>query len=129
MYNLYSILKTPRHEVLLVRRLHPVSPTLLPSVCGFKPHILHHFLTFYVDLTKWPDGLMSRPGQQTGVLCPGRSCGPRASCRAAVWPSICGGGRLRGGGGPLFLLHYVSSYHILFYDSTSTKRKEHTQVQ
>jgi hypothetical protein len=30
MYNLYSILKTPEHGVLLVRRLHPLSPALLP---------------------------------------------------------------------------------------------------
>jgi hypothetical protein len=29
MYNLYSILKTPEHGVLLVRRLHPVSLALL----------------------------------------------------------------------------------------------------
>jgi hypothetical protein len=31
MYNLYSILKTSEHDVLLVRQLHPVSPALLPS--------------------------------------------------------------------------------------------------
>jgi hypothetical protein len=30
MYNLYSILKIPDHDVLLVRRLYPVSPDLLP---------------------------------------------------------------------------------------------------
>jgi hypothetical protein len=29
MYNLYSILKARDHDVLLVRRLHPVSPALL----------------------------------------------------------------------------------------------------
>jgi hypothetical protein len=52
MYNLYSILKTPEHDVLLVRRLHPVSPALLSSERGFKPHLLHHFLTFYTNLTK-----------------------------------------------------------------------------
>jgi hypothetical protein len=34
MYNLYLILKTSEHDVLLVRRLHPVSPALLPSGCG-----------------------------------------------------------------------------------------------
>jgi hypothetical protein len=45
MYNLYSIIKTPVYDVLLVRRLHPVSPTLLPSGRGFEPHLLHRFLT------------------------------------------------------------------------------------
>jgi hypothetical protein len=30
MYNLYSILKTPDYDVLLVRQLHPVYPALLP---------------------------------------------------------------------------------------------------
>jgi hypothetical protein len=52
MYYLYSILKTIDHDVLLVRRLHSVSPALLQSVSsaliqsrlGFKPHLLHHFL-------------------------------------------------------------------------------------
>jgi hypothetical protein len=43
MYNLYSILKTLDHDVLLVRRLHFVSPALLPSELGFEPHLLHHF--------------------------------------------------------------------------------------
>jgi hypothetical protein len=38
MYNLYSILKTPDHDVLLVRRLHSVSPALLLSRRGFEPH-------------------------------------------------------------------------------------------
>jgi hypothetical protein len=52
MYYLYSILKTIDHDVLLVRRLHSVSPALLQSVSpaliqsrfGFEPHLLHHFL-------------------------------------------------------------------------------------
>ena len=56
MYNLYSILKTIECDVLLVRWLHLVSPALLPSGCRFKPHLLHRFLTFYADLTKWSDG-------------------------------------------------------------------------
>jgi hypothetical protein len=44
MYNLYSILKTIDHDdVLLVRRLHLVSPVLLPSRLRFEPHLLHHF--------------------------------------------------------------------------------------
>jgi hypothetical protein len=50
MYNLYSILQTLEHDVLLVRQLRLVSPTLLPSRCGFKPHLLHRFLTFYAEL-------------------------------------------------------------------------------
>jgi hypothetical protein len=58
MYKLYSIIKTHEHDVLLVRWLQLVSPTLLPSERGFKPHLLHHFLIFYADLTKWPDELM-----------------------------------------------------------------------
>jgi hypothetical protein len=40
MYNLYLILKTSDHDVLLDRRL-PVSLALLP--CGFKPHLLNYF--------------------------------------------------------------------------------------
>jgi hypothetical protein len=71
MYNLYSILKTSKHDVLLVRRLHPVSVVLLPSRRGFEPHLLHRFLTFYVDLIKWPDGLTGRS-----------STGSKSTCRA-----------------------------------------------
>jgi hypothetical protein len=43
MYISYSILKTPEHDVLMVRRLHPMSSALLPSGRGFEPHILHRF--------------------------------------------------------------------------------------
>jgi hypothetical protein len=93
MYNLYSILKTSKHNVLLVIRLHPVYVTLtfLPSVRGFEPHFLHRSFTFYDNLTKWTDGLTGGPTRSAG-----RSCGPRASslagpCRATVWASICGG--------------------------------------
>jgi hypothetical protein len=49
------------------------------------------FLTFYTDLTQWPDGLMGQSGTVSRPACLGRSFGPRASCRAAVWSSICGG--------------------------------------
>ena len=28
---------------------------------SFKPHLLHRFLTFYVDLIKWINGLTSWP--------------------------------------------------------------------
>jgi hypothetical protein len=42
-YNLYLILKTIDHEVLLVRRLHLVSLALLPLGLRFEPHVLHHF--------------------------------------------------------------------------------------
>jgi hypothetical protein len=48
MYNLYSILKTIDHDVLLVRRLHLVSP-VLSSGLRFEPHLLHR-------LTNWPNG-------------------------------------------------------------------------
>jgi hypothetical protein len=40
MYNLYSILKTIYHDVLLVRRLHLVSPALLPSGLGFEQEVV-----------------------------------------------------------------------------------------
>jgi hypothetical protein len=43
MYNLHSILKIPEHDILLVRRLHPVSLALLPLERGFEPHLLHRF--------------------------------------------------------------------------------------
>jgi hypothetical protein len=36
MYNLYSILKTLDHDVLLVKRLRLVSPALLPSSTSFN---------------------------------------------------------------------------------------------
>jgi hypothetical protein len=47
MYNLYSILKTLEHDVVLVRRLHPVFPALLPSGHGFEPHLLYSFLKYF----------------------------------------------------------------------------------
>jgi hypothetical protein len=53
IFNLYSILKTFEHNVLLVRQLHPVSLAFLPSGHGFKPHLLHRFLTFYAYLIKF----------------------------------------------------------------------------
>jgi hypothetical protein len=50
---MYSVLKTTEHDVLLIRRLHPVySDLLLSSKNEFEPHLLHHFLTFYADLIK-----------------------------------------------------------------------------
>jgi hypothetical protein len=52
-----SILKISEHDVLLVRQLYRVSPALLPSRHGFKPHLLYCFLTFYADLIKLADGL------------------------------------------------------------------------
>ena len=61
IYNLYSILKTSEHDVLLVRQLHTVSPALLPLGHGFEPDLLHRFLTFYADLIKWADGLTGQP--------------------------------------------------------------------
>jgi hypothetical protein len=63
IFNLYSILKTFEHNVLLVRQLHPVSLAFLPSGHGFKPHILHRFLTFYADLIKFN---LAGPAQSTG---------------------------------------------------------------
>jgi hypothetical protein len=69
VYNLYSILKTPDHNVLLVRRLHLVSPALLPLGHGFEAHHLHRFLTLYADLTKRPNGLKGRPGTVSRPTC------------------------------------------------------------
>jgi hypothetical protein len=37
IYNLYSILKTYEHDVILVRQLYLVSPALFPSGHGFEP--------------------------------------------------------------------------------------------
>jgi hypothetical protein len=38
MYNLYSILKILEHDILLVRRLHPVSLAFIPLLRrGFEP--------------------------------------------------------------------------------------------
>jgi hypothetical protein len=62
IYNLYSILKTSEHDVLLVRQLHPGSTALLFIKAWVRTHLLHRFLTFYVDLIKWVDGLTSWPG-------------------------------------------------------------------
>jgi hypothetical protein len=52
---------------------------------------LTHFLTFYVDLTKWRDELngLVRHGEQADVSCLGWSCGPRASGLAGpCWATI-----------------------------------------
>jgi hypothetical protein len=43
MYNLYSVLKTHEHDILLVRRLHSMSLILLPSGRGFEPRLLYRF--------------------------------------------------------------------------------------
>jgi hypothetical protein len=85
--NTYNLCFTG-YDVLLVRRLHLVSPALLPSGRGFKPHLLHRFLTFHADLTKWPDGLMGRPGTVD-----------RSTCRA--WARAVARGR-RAHAGPSF---------------------------
>ena len=59
IYNLYLILKTFEHDVL-VRWLRPVSLALLPSARAFEFHLFHCFLIFYADLTKWSDSLTGR---------------------------------------------------------------------
>jgi hypothetical protein len=41
IYNLYSILKTIEHDVLLVRQLHLVFSALVPSGHGFESHLMH----------------------------------------------------------------------------------------
>jgi hypothetical protein len=60
MYNLYLILKTHEHDVLLVRWLHLVSPILFPL--WVQTPSPTSFLIFYADLTKCSDGLMDRVG-------------------------------------------------------------------
>jgi hypothetical protein len=77
MYNLYSILKISEHDVILVRRLHSVSPALLSLGYGFEPHLVHRFLTFYADLIKWSDGLMGQPDMDS-----------RAACRVGFEPHL-----------------------------------------
>jgi hypothetical protein len=69
MYNLYSILKTQEHDVLLVRRLHTVSHALLPSGRVFEPHLLHRFVTIQADLTKSADGLTGQPATVNRTAC------------------------------------------------------------
>jgi hypothetical protein len=69
MCNLNSILKTPQHDVLQVRQFHPVSPTLLSLMRGFEPYLQNCFLTFYVDLVKWFDGLTGRPDTVSRPTC------------------------------------------------------------
>jgi hypothetical protein len=59
MYILYSILKT--HDVLLVRRFYPMSPTLLLSGREFEPHLLYRF--------KWSDRLTDRPDMVSRTVC------------------------------------------------------------
>ena len=48
MYNLYSILKTIDHDVLLVRRLHLVSPALLPLGLKFEHRLLYYFFKYFM---------------------------------------------------------------------------------
>jgi hypothetical protein len=67
MYNLNSILKTPKHDVLLVRRLHLVSIRVW---------------TFYADLTKWLDGLTSRSDTVCMPTC--HAWAGAAACRCRV---------------------------------------------
>jgi hypothetical protein len=69
MYNLYSILKTPKYDVLSIRKLHLVSLILLPSGRGFELTSCTAFLTFYADLSKWPDGLTGRPSTVSTPAC------------------------------------------------------------
>jgi hypothetical protein len=88
IYNLYSILKTSEHNVLLVRQLHPVYLVLHPWGHGFELHLLHRFLIFYADLIKWFDGLTAGPAQSAGWHdVPGQSCGPRAS-GPPLWANV-----------------------------------------
>jgi hypothetical protein len=65
-------------------------PALVSSGHEFEPHLMHRFLTFYVDLIKWTHRLTrhsQQTSQQTDMTCMGQSCGPRASgsCWAVVW--------------------------------------------
>jgi hypothetical protein len=108
MYKLYSILKTHEHDVQLVRRFHLVSSALLPSGCGFEHDLLHHFLTFYANLTKWPDrltgwsGTISTPASRAWAGAGAPSIGPNglvSGRRLAIYMWRCGfghGGWLRG---------------------------------
>jgi hypothetical protein len=76
IYNLYSILKTSQHNVLLVRQLHPVSPHFFQQGMGSNPTFsCTVFLIFYADLIKWTNGLTGRHDVPGPELWP-----------AGVWP-------------------------------------------
>jgi hypothetical protein len=47
------------------------------------------FLTFYSDLTKWPDGLTGWPDMVSRPVCHAWAGAVARRRRAAVWPSIC----------------------------------------
>jgi hypothetical protein len=80
-------LKILEHGVFLVKWLHSVSPALRSSGCRFEPHLLHHFLTFYADLTKLTDDLTAQPG-------PTRSAGrPSVLGPERAYAELCGGDR------------------------------------
>jgi hypothetical protein len=93
------------HDVLLVRRLHPLSLPLLPPGHRFIPHLQHRFL----NILHWFNQMAlrvngpARLDQQVDVLCLGRNCGSLASgCHLAIYMRRCGfgrGGWLRGGDG------------------------------
>jgi hypothetical protein len=62
--------------------------------CGgeFKPHLLHRFLIFYADLTKWPDGLTDR----ADMSCLAQRCGRGRRARAGppfghLYAEVCFG--------------------------------------
>jgi hypothetical protein len=65
IYNLYSILKTSKHLVLLVRQLHRVSPALLPLGHEFEPHLLHRHDVPVSEL--WPTGVWLVPGRHLAI--------------------------------------------------------------
>jgi hypothetical protein len=55
----------PNHQT---KHIISVSRALLSLGCVFEPHLLHRFLTFYADLTKWSDGLTAQPDTVSGHL-------------------------------------------------------------
>jgi hypothetical protein len=76
IYNLYSILKTFEHDVLLVRQLHPVSPALLLSIRGWFriPPLAPFFniLHWFNQMSRRANGMV-RHSQQAGMTCLGQS--------------------------------------------------------
>jgi hypothetical protein len=68
IYDLYSILKTFEHDILLVRQLYLVSPALLLSVHGFEPQLLHCFGRHDVTGPElWPAGVWPMPGHRLAI--------------------------------------------------------------
>jgi hypothetical protein len=66
MYNLYSILKTTEHDVLVIRRLHPVYLAIRAWVRTPSPAPLFNILRRFNQM---PRRLTGRPTRSVDVSC------------------------------------------------------------